>query len=228
MESRAKEKKIKQLARRLKYDSSFCVEPRGLSGGLCILWKKYINVQVYSWSSNYIKTNICEKGGKSWFCNFVYGNPIHKDRRKLRKHLSEFKSESALSAISSDHSPLVLNLKNEMRVPTLFKYEAYWEEDEGCTKVVEEAWRKNQATQGNWENLLDKLKNSKQSLTKWSAETLRRADKEIDKLQWKIQKLQNSPIIKENQKQIQEAKNSLGRLWKQEEKYWAKEQELSG
>ncbi|KAL1369153.1 hypothetical protein AAHE18_02G175100 [Arachis hypogaea] len=89
IETRAKDIKIKRIRRRLHFDKYFCVEPRDLSGGLCILWKDIVNINVYSWCDNYIKTKISDSKGNGWSCNFLYGNPIFRNRKRLWKMLTE-------------------------------------------------------------------------------------------------------------------------------------------
>lgn len=84
METRALRGRVEWIWRALKYQFSYCVEPRGLSGGLCLLWNQNVNVQIFESSPNFIHTFIFDRGGDSGFeCTYVYGNPIFRDRRNL-------------------------------------------------------------------------------------------------------------------------------------------------
>ncbi|RYR04149.1 hypothetical protein Ahy_B06g083735 isoform B [Arachis hypogaea] len=77
-----------RIKRRLYFDNIFCVELRGLSGGLCLLWKANANINVYEWCDNYIKASININNGLRWQGIFVYGNPIFQKRRKLWQKLT--------------------------------------------------------------------------------------------------------------------------------------------
>lgn len=84
METRAPRGRVDRIRRTLKFKFYYCVEPRGLSGGLCILWNPQVNVQVFESSPNFIHTFITDQRGDSSFeCTYVYGNPIFHDRRNL-------------------------------------------------------------------------------------------------------------------------------------------------
>ncbi|XP_057747939.1 uncharacterized protein LOC130967135 [Arachis stenosperma] len=88
METRASRDRMNRINRKLKFDNMFCVEPRSLSGGLCLLWKSNVNVNVYEWCDNYIKANININNDLNWQGIFVYGNPVFKKRRKLWQELT--------------------------------------------------------------------------------------------------------------------------------------------
>lgn len=89
METRAPRGRVERLCRTLKFTSSFCVEPRGLSGGLCLLWNKQVNIQIFESCPNFIHSNISDQQGRYEFdCTFVYGNPIFQQRRSLWGKLS--------------------------------------------------------------------------------------------------------------------------------------------
>ncbi|RYR06082.1 hypothetical protein Ahy_B06g085879 [Arachis hypogaea] len=88
METRASRDRMNRINRKLKFDNMFCVEPRGLSGGLGLLWKSNVNVNVYEWCDNYIKANININNDLKWQGIFVYGNPVFKKRRKLWQELT--------------------------------------------------------------------------------------------------------------------------------------------
>lgn len=84
METRAPPGRIDKLRRSLKFHSSFCVNPRGLSGGLCLLWNDSVTVQILQHSPNFIHTAVCySQGGEIFECTFVYGHPIFQQRRNL-------------------------------------------------------------------------------------------------------------------------------------------------
>ena len=84
METRAKESKVNEIRVKLKFDNMFCVEPKGLAGGLCLFWSKEVEVEIIAANRNYIHT-LCRSRnyGDSWDCTFIYGNPHFNDRKAL-------------------------------------------------------------------------------------------------------------------------------------------------
>lgn len=93
MEIRAHKNRIDRLKRSLKFYHSFCVDANGLSGGLCLLWNKKVNIQVFQYSSNVFHTLITCPKLMSFNCSFVYAPPTFQQRRHfwedLRAHQSD-------------------------------------------------------------------------------------------------------------------------------------------
>ena len=56
METRAKEGKVEELRRGLKFDFKYSIDSDGLLGGLCLLWNKNIDIEVVTACRNYIHT----------------------------------------------------------------------------------------------------------------------------------------------------------------------------
>lgn len=83
METKAQRDKVEKIKRSLKFSSVFCVDPIGLSGGLCLLWRDKVNIQVRQSSPNFIHSFVSVKGGHDYECTFIYGNPIPQQRRGL-------------------------------------------------------------------------------------------------------------------------------------------------
>lgn len=65
METRAPRGRVEKLQRSLKFSSMYYVDPRGLTGGLCLLWNDKVNVQIFHHSPNYIHTTPHFKNGRS-------------------------------------------------------------------------------------------------------------------------------------------------------------------
>ncbi|RYR03725.1 hypothetical protein Ahy_B06g082969 [Arachis hypogaea] len=64
------------------FENVFHIEPRGLSGGLCLLWNEIYNIDIYFWCDNHIKARIDDRKGKIWICNFIYVNPRFRRRKE--------------------------------------------------------------------------------------------------------------------------------------------------
>ena len=76
IETRAKLEKVEETRRKLGFDNCFCVELVGLSGGLCLFWKKEMEVEILEKCRNYFHTHYRSKQVMaSWDCTFTYGNP---------------------------------------------------------------------------------------------------------------------------------------------------------
>ena len=61
METRAKLEKVEETKRKLGFDDCFCVEPVDWSGGLCLFWKKEMEVEILEECKNYIHTHYKSK-----------------------------------------------------------------------------------------------------------------------------------------------------------------------
>jgi len=91
----------------------------------------------------------------------------------------------ALDAKLSDHLPIVLKLNDVRHSVTRkgknFKFENMWATEEGCRRVVEEAWTTG-GDIGNGEVLQSKLRAYRDALTKWHSETFGDIKAELRKL----------------------------------------------
>ncbi|KAJ1383339.1 Endonuclease/exonuclease/phosphatase superfamily [Sesbania bispinosa] len=230
METRMREEKVKRLKRKLRFNQFFCVEPIGLSSGLCLFWDDRVDIEILSFCLNYIHTSISGREINSpWECSFIYAPPTPANRRaywSLLAQLQPFRDQpwaligdfneildpsekegirppnsssmlrfrnfvdsanlidlelkgasftwfsnphqgqvtrekfdrvllnnswrtihphasvSARPAISSDHTPLLLEVEPSEKSGKSFKYEVLWDEHEDCQKVVGEGgWR---------------------------------------------------------------------------------------
>lgn len=56
----------------------------------------------------------------------------------------------SLPSIGSDHSPIILRCKTNLKTGTDFKYEAYWEDHQDCNKVIEEGWNSASGEESPW------------------------------------------------------------------------------
>lgn len=94
METKIPKAKVEKIRRRLKFHSCFTVEPRGLSGGLCLLWNSQVQVKIFQNSPNFIHTAVFITSTREEFdCSFVYGNPTFQMRKGLWSSLLDFQSD---------------------------------------------------------------------------------------------------------------------------------------
>lgn len=94
IETRASWERVDRMRRKLKYQNSFCVDPRGQSGGLCLLWTKEVDIQIFESNPNFIHTAVhFLKGGENYDCTFIYGNPIFQNRRGLWNRIAALQGD---------------------------------------------------------------------------------------------------------------------------------------
>lgn len=84
METRARRASVDNLRIKLGYQHSHVVEPIGLSGGLCLIWNRDVEIEVMEESQNFIHTIVTSKHDIiGWQCTFVYGDPNPRRRKDL-------------------------------------------------------------------------------------------------------------------------------------------------
>ncbi|RYR01672.1 hypothetical protein Ahy_B06g080541 [Arachis hypogaea] len=104
---------------------------------------------------NFIRTKISSGNYKDWEATFEW--------RRVFQHATL----SALPAISSDHTPLVLNLKPRRKRSRSFKFEAYWPDHTDCDTVIRRGWSSTyNSGVDHWTNLNRKMQNCKKELIK--------------------------------------------------------------
>ncbi|KAJ1427655.1 Reverse transcriptase zinc-binding domain [Sesbania bispinosa] len=99
---------------------------------------------------------------------------------------------TTLPAVSSDHSPIVLDTDPRESSGWHFKYELMWDEHSECKEVVKRGWSKDVGEKSGWEAFLEKTKNCTRELRRWHSSTFKNALKEIPKLKEKLFQIQNS------------------------------------
>ncbi|KAJ1393527.1 hypothetical protein SESBI_34890 [Sesbania bispinosa] len=95
-------------------------------------------------------------------------------------------------AISSDHSPILLDVKPEASSGSSFKYEAYWDDHEECKDVVAQGWQHEESDQRGWDRINTSTNNCTRALNRWHHKTFLNAKKELPKLKQRLNQLQNS------------------------------------
>lgn len=71
----------------MSYSKSFLISPIGLSGGLALLWKDDIEIEVLTSSPNFIDTKVKFKNSMSYI-TFIYGAPQQENRARFWDHIS--------------------------------------------------------------------------------------------------------------------------------------------
>lgn len=108
------------------FDNYFCVEPRGSKGGLCILWKKHVNVNVISSSDYWIDCNI-STADKSFYLTAVYGPPKLQQRHILWDHITKTNISDAPWLLCGDFNQIISKQDKLSRCDTSKGAEAFIE-----------------------------------------------------------------------------------------------------
>lgn len=94
METRAHKNSIERMRRRLNFQHSWCVEPRGTAGGLGLFWTNKVVLQILSSSTNFIHATVQNLEDQTDYdFTFVYGNPTFQQRRFLWNRLRALQSD---------------------------------------------------------------------------------------------------------------------------------------
>ena len=104
-----------------------------------------------------------------------------------------------LTAATSDHSPLLLDLGRGQREPQrrIFRYEAMWEKHEGLKGFVQTDWAAH-GTCNNVQELQEKLQRVSAGLTNWSRQSFGSVRKEIKDLKRRLDELRGDPLNEGN------------------------------
>lgn len=93
----------------LQYENSHLVAPVGHgAGGLALLWKQEVNLQVLSSNANCIDTRIIFEG-KTFYASFIYGDTDKPKRRQLWDHLLNQNAREAPWFLTGDFNDLLSN-----------------------------------------------------------------------------------------------------------------------
>lgn len=82
METKKSRNKMVDLHEWVGYDMVVIVEPVGYSGGLTLMWKKKVDVDIMYNDKNLIGCHV-KLSNLSFYVSFIYGDPVIKDRAKV-------------------------------------------------------------------------------------------------------------------------------------------------
>jgi exonuclease III len=81
------EKRMNLLKYRLGMANMVVKECEGRSGGLALMWKKHVDVELHNFSRNHIDVIIVEQDGFRWRFTGIYGEPTTEKKEKTWKLL---------------------------------------------------------------------------------------------------------------------------------------------
>ncbi|RYQ99780.1 hypothetical protein Ahy_B07g087786 [Arachis hypogaea] len=135
------------------------LESRGLFGRLCIFWKSNVNIHVYAWCDNFIKTRVINGNDKDWEAIFVYDHPDYKKRKELWKDLTFLNNSLVQPRVMIGDFNNVISQDE--------KFEAFRVGHANCDAVIRRGWSSSGYTSSDhWKNLNRRMHNCKKELTK--------------------------------------------------------------
>ena len=75
LETRVSGEKADTVCRKLGFDYWVRVEALGFSGGIWVLWKECMKVDILKTHPQFIHMQIDTEGGRDWLFSMVYGSP---------------------------------------------------------------------------------------------------------------------------------------------------------
>lgn len=76
-----------KVCERTRFDKWVRVEAFGFSGGIWVLWKGHIQIEVVATNTQFIVVRVEDNMRCSWHCSFVYGSPDSGLRQRLWQKL---------------------------------------------------------------------------------------------------------------------------------------------
>jgi hypothetical protein len=133
------------------------------------------------------------------------------------------KVEASFEAVVfSDHLPLFINTDGHPMQRTKghgFSYEAKWADNKECKEVIKKIWRVKKPTNGTWQSVKTKLKDSKGGLLEWQCVHGRKGSQKIREL---IEKLLAAQAMIEGRDLscLKQIKDDLAEKQKEEDVFW--------
>lgn len=113
METKNNDEFIKTKLHTLHYPHYFSIPLAGTGGGLALLWKDNINIEILESSPNIIDTKVSFKGSYS-FVSFVYGAPAVENRTTFWENVSRIGEGRDLPwLLSGDFNEILNNSEKE-------------------------------------------------------------------------------------------------------------------
>jgi hypothetical protein len=168
---------------------------------------------------------------------FTWRNNNHDARRYIRERLDRAVAtqEWCNKFISyrvehgdpghSDHRPIIVHINEDVPVQRSgtsgdagFRFEASWMEEDMCATVIENAWQRGSAVNGN--RVADIMKEVAGDLKHWSRTSLGDLEKRISKLKKEVERCRRKAVTQEEINKEHLLRYKLDRLEEQKNIYW--------
>ena len=87
---------LERLRCQLQFDNKFVANSRKKGRGLCLLWKKCVNIRVHSFSPSHIDAIVDENSPNAWRFTGFYGAPEAHNREESWTLLRRLNSQNTL------------------------------------------------------------------------------------------------------------------------------------
>lgn len=132
----------------------------------------------------------------------------------------------SLPIITSDHSPLVLQLTPKKKSEVQFRYEAFWDDHEECKEIIKQGWSLGEEQDDKWEDFIRRTKGCQKNLQEWHKRTFKRADNDIFKLKMQLAEMTSGNTDQVDWAEVKKIQRTIDELWRREEKYWGQRSRL--
>jgi hypothetical protein len=125
-----------------------------------------------------------------------------------------------LPVINSDHKPLLMIFDVTYRKPPrIFRYEAKWNLDEDCHKVIQQTWNESGSDGNHMADVLQSLNRSRDSLNGWRRAKFGSTTRTINTLNTKLERLQRQENLG-HLATIEQVQGELNKLLDMEDMKW--------
>ena len=87
---------MQEKAKRLHFQNCFAISREGLGGGLALLWREEVTVDIKSFSKHHVDVVVHSENGSYWRCTGVYGHPESDQKRHTWELLRRLAALSSL------------------------------------------------------------------------------------------------------------------------------------
>ena len=122
METRLDKEGLDKHCRELSFQNKLIVKKPNTGGGLALIWKSEVQLDVVSYTENHILAKIVDKDGFEWYLTGFYGWPDASQKHKswaLLLHLSTMVDDPWCSI--GDFNAILLSLEKQSRHPPSYK-----------------------------------------------------------------------------------------------------------
>ncbi|GMJ10085.1 hypothetical protein HRI_004677700 [Hibiscus trionum] len=108
--SKTKQKRryLEKIKMKMKFSSSFYVDPKGIAGGLAIWWNEEVSISVLEYTTNFIDTRVVSQNGDNWFGTFIYGPPYRDEKQPFWEKLANLRENNKSKWLIIGDSNVVL------------------------------------------------------------------------------------------------------------------------
>ncbi|KAG6683712.1 hypothetical protein I3842_12G027600 [Carya illinoinensis] len=129
-ETKCRRDRVEGVRNKVGFDESFVVDSVGRSGGLAMVWKAEMQVDLYSYSQSHISLLVSQnEGGQKVMVTGFYGNPVVEKRKLSWNLLRRLKPEGQMAWLCcGDFNELLTNEEQHGGVNRTFSQMEYFRE----------------------------------------------------------------------------------------------------